>query len=908
MNSLWTLTGRYLRKQRRRTILTALGITMAVALVAGLGLIITGVQQILIGDAIEGSGNWHYTVGSAPKEAQSTANTPVEDLDLQEAPITLTYDQATQLGQNIRFEKAGLAREYQFAQLDLVTPDSDPNDAANYNYLQMREYNFVADEFRPYRAVSGRLPQNPGEIAVSTGLMDKLPGNPQLGDTITLPVGYFTGSRTDVEDFDSPVVYTFTPKQTCTYTLVGYINVVSDSSMMNTYNAVTYGFQGGEDCYTTYVRMKPGGDFNQKMLDALAEDNIVYSGTDTLTIDGITSNYSLLRWSGQTLNLEANAAFSGLFILLAAIILVTMGAVIRNSFAMSVSERITQFGILRSIGASPKQIRGLVLREGILVSLFSIPLGLLSGIAAMAIVFRVVASYEVSFFKNFKLVITPWPLIVAAVLGLLAVLISAWAPAVKAGMVSPIEAVRGHATLHGERIKRSRRGKLLGKIFGTPGVMAARNIRRNPRRFRTTVFSIGLSVTLFISIGSFAQSASAGLSAVVPNGADFTVDYYPSSSSQQEAESDPLVEAELKKNLALLDDLQTTLRQTNGVTKANIVSYSQVATRSFQGRYSKEFQKLMDDGDVVYSSSGWDSDVEYVTLIFVDESGYNSLQLGNSAPSYQQLAEGGSILFDTYSVNNDGTSFTSIRISDLQAGDSIGLLQPFYGDKGESSLIDRGSVAVSAICQDAPWFTGKNNRGLHLVLSKDSNIAKKLSPDSYQLSIKCQDNQVEDARAVLDSMETGRYLYVNDIISDLLESRNYVATINLFLYGFLTVIVLISILNIINTVSTNLLLRRREIGMMRAVGMSKGQLLRMLLLECVLYGFSGALWGSIAGELLYLALLYTGQGLISVNHLFPTSSILLSFLLSILIAILAGAEPMFRIMKTPIVDSIRAEE
>lgn len=907
MNSLWTLTGRYLRKQRRRTILTTLGITMAVALVAGLGLIITGVQQILIGDAIDNTGNWHYIVGSAPADAESTLNTPIEDLDMERHPITLSYDQATQLSQNVRFEKAGLAREYQFAQLDLATPDSDPNDASNYNYLQMREFDFVADEFRPYRAVSGRLPQNPGEIAVSMGLMDKLPGNPQLGDTITLQIGYFTGARTDVENYESPVEYTFTPKQTCTYTLVGYINVVSDSSMMNTYNAVTYGFQGGEDCYTTYVRMKPGSDFNQGMLDALKENGIDHTGTDILTADGIVSNYSLLRWSGQSANLEANAAFSGLFILLAAIILVTMGAVIRNSFAMSVSERITQFGILRSIGASPKQIRGLVLREGILVSLFSIPLGLLSGIAAMAIVFRVVASYEVSFFKNFKLVITPWPLILAAVLGLLAVLISAWSPAVKAGLVSPIEAVRGHATLHGERIKRSRRGKVLGKIFGTPGVMAARNIRRNPRRFRTTVFSIGLSVTLFISIGSFAQSASSSIASVVPNGADFTVQYYVPSSTEQDAETDPQVDADIQKNLNLLQDLQSTLHQTNGVSKAEVISSSEAATRSIQGHYSKEYQELMSEYGH-YGSSSWDSDVEYMTLMFVDESGYNSLDLGGNAPSYQQLTDGGAILFDTYSVNNQGTSITSIRMSDLKVGDSINLLKTLYDESGELSFTDKGSVTVSAIRQEAPWVTGRSNTAFTLVLSKDSAIANQFSPYSYTLSVKCLDGQIEDTRTVLDSLETGRYLNVTDIISEQLESRNYVATINLFLYGFLTVIVLISVLNIINTVSTNLLLRRREIGMMRAVGMSKGQLIRMLLLECTLYGFSGALWGSIAGELLYLALLYTGQGLIGTTHFFPTSSILLSFLLSILIAILAGAEPMFRIIRTPIVDSIRAEE
>src|SRR5690606_24239760 len=118
---------------------------------------------------------------------------------------------------------------------------------------------------------------------------------------------------------------------------------------------------------------------------------------------------------------------------------------IYNAFNISMMERINQFGLLRSVGASPRQIKGIVIKEALIMSAIGIPIGLFCGVLAMKIVMAFIKNIQFEdfdFFQNFKVVVAPMALIISSVLGLITVYLSALGPAKKAANISPIEAVR----------------------------------------------------------------------------------------------------------------------------------------------------------------------------------------------------------------------------------------------------------------------------------------------------------------------------------------------------------------------------------------------------------------------------------------------------------------------------------
>ena len=179
-------------------------------------------------------------------------------------------------------------------------------------------------------------------------------------------------------------------------------------------------------------------------------------------------------------------------------------SVIYNSFHMSVMERVSQFGILRSVGASKNQIKRIVMKEAMILAIISIPIGLVLGLVALKIVIMILGSLAFSMFEGFEITINPIILLGSAVLGLITIYISSKGPAKLAAKVSPLEAIKNSGGVKKEYIKKTKSGIIAGKIFGVEGQVAYKNLRRNKIRFKITIFSMVISIVLFIVFNSFA--------------------------------------------------------------------------------------------------------------------------------------------------------------------------------------------------------------------------------------------------------------------------------------------------------------------------------------------------------------------------------------------------------------------
>ena len=220
-------------------------------------------------------------------------------------------------------------------------------------------------------------------------------------------------------------------------------------------------------------------------------------------------NRNVLMYSGVS---KYDTFYTVLYRLAAIVMVIIIAAsvvLIYNAFAISVSERTRQFGLLSSLGATKKQLRRMVRFEALALSAIGVPLGVLSGIGGIGITLHFLgdlfATLRSESTVSMKLHVSWVGVLVAVMLGVVTVLLSAWIPSRRATKVSAMEAIRQSQDIHGTK-KLVRPSLLTRKLFGLPGVLGVKYYKRSAKKYRTTVFSLFLSVVLFVSASSFSSS------------------------------------------------------------------------------------------------------------------------------------------------------------------------------------------------------------------------------------------------------------------------------------------------------------------------------------------------------------------------------------------------------------------
>lgn len=289
------------------------------------------------------------------------------------------------------------------------------------------------------------------------------------------------------------------------------------------------------------------------------------------------------------------------------------------------------------------------------------------------------------------------------------------------------------------------------------------------------------------------------------------------------------------------------------------------------------------------------------------------------------------MLCQTGSVNIGGISGATVAITNFGQGDLFPLADLTRTDELGNVRVLMQTPATIAIAEEItqlPWFfegTFSSLPTLRLIVSRDYVAENFICADDLALAMdqvlavdagKGHETEVQTFLTTLldgqaDGSEPGQAdLYLTDHYTRLLRARNTLFVMDVFIYGFAVVIILICAMNILNIVTTNILLRRRELAVLQAVGMSRGQLVRMLLMECSLYGLTGAIWGTAIGFALLVLITRQAEGLVSGSALsgVPWPLLLWTLAGSCILAIVAGLLPVRRVMSDHIVDAIRAEE
>ncbi len=853
MNILKKLTLKSLKLNKKRTIVTIIGIILSTALICAVAGMITSVQKTLINYAKSHSGNYHVCFKNIPN------------------------DELKYIKENKNVQNYFWSKNVGYGKLEKVENEYKP-------YIFVMEYDKKGLEQGGVTLLEGRMPENSNEIVIPEHLIKSGKINYTIGEKITLNLGKrqtkdgleltqedalltdeseetesSSKSKSETEDLEEIV-----DTKEHTYTIVGIIERSNYKGIEGFsapgYTAISY-MDNENDINTANISVLYSNlkDFQKKTEDikSVIEKNIGSSVT-------VSYNSSLIDYEGGVSDTTMASLYSVGAVVIVIIILSSV-FVIRNSFSISVSEKTKQYGMLSSIGATKKQIKKSVLYEGFYIGIIGIPLGILCGILAVVILLQVV-NVLLGDSLNEKCVfsIPILAIIASIVISAITIYLSCILPARRASKISPIEAIRGNDDIK-IKAKKVKTSKITKKLFGIGGVIASKNLKRNKKKYRTTVISLVVSISIFISLSSF-----------LDYGGKIVNVYY----------------KDLGYDISVYDG---TVENYNEITKLDNVeeySYSYMTEGSVDiNKYGSEFGKrIAEDSEETNS----------ITIVLINNDYFKKFieHLGIQSTNYKDIAI---LEDDAYEYIDEKTVFENYY--SLKTGDSIEITLT----NGE-----KRTIKISKKTDERPMgYKNVYSNGGYLFVSEDF-IQDKSDKKSFHvggLLIKSQ-NPDELENEINNLKKTNNLyskLYINNISKYVEENQKIILLISIFLYGFIAVITLIGVTNIFNTITTNMILRSKEFANLKSVGMTTKEFNRMIRLESILYGLKSLLIGIPLG-LIGSYCIYNGiaKGL-DFGYILPLKSIIIAIIFVFIIVGLTMKYSLNKINKQNIIETIRED-
>lgn len=877
MNIVNKVTLKTLKKNRTRTIVTIIGVILSAAMITAVTTFISSMQALMVNSVIGKAGPWQASINAVP------------------------WSVARNESGNEKLEITGLRHETGYAALEGSLNPNKP-------YLYIDELDASAIELYGIQTLTGRLPQSPEELAVPEHASTNGGVELKVGDTLTLEIGdrYLVGEEASGKlGQNNPCLPDEFPEElkvrgTRTYTIVGIIRRPDyegySAPGYTAVSALDTAALSDSDPVTLAFTAKNARDA-AKLPEALLAEH----GLDT---SAYSLHNDLLDYMGVGVRAGFNAILYSMGAILIALIMIGSISLIYNAFAISVSERFKQFGMLAGVGATSRQIRNSLFFEAGFISIIGIPLGILSGIGGIGVTLYLLKDVFRSFFNgsaqavDFTLSVSVPAVITAAAVGFLTVLISAWIPARRAARVSPIEAIRqtGEVRIRGKQVKTSR---LTRKLFGIEGDLAMKNFKRNRRRYRATVFSLVISIVLFLSASTFSLYMHEGTTGAydAPN-YDLAVGLH----SFEEEKQSQIVNA-----ITALDGVEdwSVVRSANGFAD---LPASLIRSDLLKG--DEPLIRTNDDGTATLN----------YTAFAVGEKTFRTYldKLGLKEADYTDPAHPrGIVLVKQRYFDENG----QLQIDRLLTGlpkEPVTLYGSSQADESGENPGETGKavLALTAIAGEAPLGVDEYQgipSTFSVILSDEVFDARfgafKGDARSSDILVLAADKAGALEKKIDQTIQGMGYAGVSTYnVQEMVQlNRNLVLVVNVFSYGFIVLISLITVANVFNTISTNVNLRRREFAMLKSVGMTDGGFNRMINFECLFYGLKALLYG-LPLSLLVAWLIYRSmiQGIGMAFHI-PWMHVLFCVAGVFLIVFITMMYAMSKVRKENIVDALKNE-
>ncbi|MEG2447684.1 MAG: FtsX-like permease family protein [Bacilli bacterium] len=884
MDILNKLTLRHLRLNKKRTTVTIIGIILSAALMVGIGTIASTMREFQLEDIKKSSGLQHATLNEVP------------------------YKNIKYIANNMTVEDYYLHYSLGYAVLNGGTNEFKPYlhlETANQSYLNTAT------------VLEGRLPKNDKEIIISKHIKDNGGVSYKVGDTLKLTLGVRTLPPDNIElkqshPFDTKEV--FVPKNNSEYVIVG----IMDRRYDEPHQAPGYTILTKEvkplisenSLIPVSIIYKQVKDIAKK-----SEDIASRVGSPTYEVKNfkteqtelkplIDYNESLLSFYGASTYENINTTMILVITLVLTLIAVGCALVIYNSFAISVMERKKQFGLFSSIGATKLQLRKTVFFEALVVGAIGIPLGVLSGIFGIWVVIQIVNALLPSVFVvPLKLSLYPAFIIIPIIYMIITIIISAFLPAFKASRISPIEAIRlsDDIKMNKRRIKTSR---LTNKLFGIEGNLALKNMKRNKNKYRITIISLVVSIVLFIGFSTFVEYGNRATSTFM-NIADYDLILYQNSSQLDEINKTK----EFVKNLPELDSY-VMLNYLNLAGNQSVLLPLDISKD-----YSKAYLKMLETYNISHRDMAYKDMAEFpgipINIEVLDNKSYQlylkSLNLNEKDYSGSQVklilanqltfkepATGKSMTIDVYNPKSIPNFKFNLETSNLGKSEIVTKNYPVTTVNKEPDLVNSDG-AVFYISE-----------AMQATLEKDFIPSSDKNKLGYNIDIRIKDKQFKSVYQKLKALNTPNLSIIN-YAEERETERNLIFIIGLLLYGFISLVTLIGVTSVFNTITTSIALRRKEFAVLRSIGLSPKGFRKIICFESFLYGYKALIVGLPLSFIVILLFNYSFSSMNNAGLIMPWTAIIICILAVFIITFLTMIYASRKIAKENILDAIREE-
>ncbi|SDN97662.1 ABC transporter permease [Alkalicoccus daliensis] len=801
MNVINKLTIRHLKENKRRTLVTIIGTIISVAMITAVATLAVSFLDLLQRQTIADEGEWHVQYFNID-EAQAAA---IED-DEETKEFILSGDRGY-----AHFEESE----------NFYKP-----------YIYVRSLNQSGFENVPITLTEGRLPESPEEIVLSEEIVSSGRADYEIGDELSLEVGerVFLNEAAQEEPVtqqysinvvDEQLMEEIQDPQEETYTVVGLIErPMWEPAWAPGYTAITYTDETmlSEDSPASGLVILEDVD---RSLYANSQELAEAVGHDP---ENIRYNSELLRFYGVSSNDNLTFTMYSLAAIIMAVIIFGSVALIYNAFAISVSERARHLGMLASVGATKKQKRNSVFFEGALIGLMSIPAGVLSGIGGIAVTFWFVNRLmhdALNVSVPLTVALTPMSILTAVLISAFTIFISTYLPARKASRISAIEAIRQTTDIKLTE-KAVRTSSIVRRIFGTEAEIGLKNLKRNKRKYQITVFSLVVSIVLFLSVSFFTESLERSL-AISSESLDYDIQLMPNNGELEE---------EMVQSAASLPE----------VTNSSVVQEAYYTAWIDEEEIPaplqeevEEYPELLEEGKFPY----------YVNLYSIGDENLADYAAANGMEEADLFnsAEFPAVVIDT-TVYEEGTPRRLVEAATIHTspGEQLGL---FYEDFESGKTEPVSAVTIAALTDKLPTgvSSGTGMGSLTMIVSEEvyENLLARgegIQSNSYMYLDSTDPVKTQED---LEAMDTT--MHIQNVYQNRQQNEQIMLLMSVFIYGFITLITLISVANIFNTISTSIALRKREFAMLKSVGMTSKSFNKMINYESMFYGIKSLLYG-----------------------------------------------------------------
>ena len=849
MSILNRLTIKNLRLNKKRTIVTIIGIILSTALMVGIGLLFSSFQDLMIRDTIGYNGKYE-------------ANYSDVDLDklnnIKDKDFTYFYEKP------IGFSKTQSSNEYK-----------------PYMYITSvnKEY------FDELKLIEGSFPKNENEIVISNHVITNGGLNYKVGDIVT----FTYGSRNidgDITLANSEFVdgETLTNEGIHTYKIVGIVDRSNfESYSASGYTVFTLDVNSDKGNVNLYVMFNK----NKKIIKQSEEL------AKRLNYDGdINYNSTLLALYGEST--YGNVMTTMVSMMLIMLFLVSIGCiiVIYNSFAISVMERKKEFGLLSSIGATKKQLSHTVFFEAVVVGVIGIIFGILGAYIGIGCVVLVINNL-ISDMLDYKLYLVTNPLfiIIPVIFMIVVIGVSAFIPSRKASKVSPIEAIRQNDDIKINK-KKIKTSKFVNKLFGIEGEIALKNIKRNKKKYRVTIVSLFISIVLFISFSSYMNytlNTASSVMGEVPY--DYQISYFSTTAGNNGEALDKINEI---------------------VKSSDVKEYTSYSSSDLQlignYTYSKEYLDFYKNayGEEVYNDLK-KAEYQNISILVLDDNSYNKYKklIGLDKDSaillnkFKGVSYGGNkrVNYDIPVINNGNINIKICNFDDSE--EEVNDVTKYCNKSVENIFVTNKSFDLIEEFSYMTDFKLVVNKKLYDSISDNAT-------DFTQFNIISDNtNNIDKLTKELDKYSNVNYTNVKEAMK---QANNLILVVKILMYGFISLVTLIGVTSVFNTISTSMALRKREFAVLRSIGLTRKGFNKILFFESLFFGLKSLIYAIPVSIGITVLIHYALADMVSISTIIiPWKYIIISIVSVFVIVLLTMMYSTSKIKKHNIIEQIREE-